>query len=322
MDNLLFAFNTILPLLLLITAGFVLRQSGIIKKEIVSPVNSLVFKIFLPAMLIKSIMNADKNLSGSGGIFIFVAISIVAMFLVLMLIVPLFSKDDRRTGVIIQGMARCNYAIFGIPLAQMLFEGRDISVIALLTIIVAPMLNVFCAIVLEIFSVRADTSGTRPDGKKIVLNVLKKIVTNPLVISCVIGFILLELPFDMPSPITTSIDWLAGAASPVALLTLGASLEFKKVAKDKKAIFITTFVRLVLCPAVFLTLAAVLGFRDICLGAVIIVFAGPVSVSSYPMAEQVGADSTLAAEIVVFTSVFSIVTIFLIIFVLKSLGLM
>lgn len=332
MDNLLFAFNTVLPLLLLIGTGLLLRRLGVIPRDLISPLNKLVFYLLLPAMLVKSIINADKNLSISPWIFVYITIGIILMFLILFIVVPIFSKDNRRTGVIIQGIARCNYAIFGLPLAEMLFPDKDISIIALLTIIVAPLLNILSAVTLEVYAAKeaARVSAVENGGKaaavkldagKIFKGSMKKIVKNPLVISCLLGFVLLELPFTLPQPVTTSISWLSNAASPIALLILGASLEFKKVAEDKTAIIFSTLGKLVFCPAIFLTVAALLGFRDVTLGAVIIVFAGPTSVSSFPMAEASGADGGLAGEIVVFTSIFSIVSIFGIIFILKALAL-
>ena len=61
-----------------------------------------------------------------------------------------------------------------------------------------------------------------------------------------------------------------------------------------------------------------LGFRDAPLAVLLTVFAAPVAVSSFTMAQQMGGDDKLAAQIVVFCTLFSILTIFLLVFFLKE----
>ena len=63
-----------------------------------------------------------------------------------------------------------------------------------------------------------------------------------------------------------------------------------------------------------------MGFRDIELASVLIMFSAPTAVSSFTMAEQMGADSELAGQLVVFTTAISIVTIFLWVLLIKQLG--
>ena len=117
-------------------------------------------------------------------------------------------------------------------------------------------------------------------------------------------------------------DSLASAATPVALIALGASFHMERVSADKRAIVVGVLMKLVLLPLAALSVGAALGFRGVELGAMAVVFAAPTSVSSFSMAQQMGADADLAASLVVFTGMFSCPTIFLWTFALLQLGLL
>ena len=80
--------------------------------------------------------------------------------------------------------------------------------------------------------------------------------------------------------------------------------------------------RLLVIPAVFVTGAAILGFRGQELCALLILFAAPTAVSSYPTAVAMGADGDFAAQMVAYTTVFCLPTIFVWTLILNSLGLM
>ena len=69
-----------------------------------------------------------------------------------------------------------------------------------------------------------------------------------------------------------------------------------------------------------IALGILLGFRNETLVPVMIMFGAPTAVASFTMAQQMEGDGELAAELVVFTSGFAILTIFFWVFVLKQLG--
>lgn len=87
-----------------------------------------------------------------------------------------------------------------------------------------------------------------------------------------------------------------------------------------KELFLTLGAKLVVFPILFLGLALLLGFRDAPLAVLLTVFGSPIAVSSFTMAQQMGGDDKLAGQLVVFSSLFSIVTMFLMIFFLKEMA--
>lgn len=318
MNELLFAGKTVLPLLLLMSVGFFCRRIGLLNDGLVKGINQLIFKVFLPVNLFMSVLKTPYDTKLEGKEFLLVFFGLIGLFLILMVVVPLMEKDRKKVGVLIQGMGRANYAFFGIPLVSMLFPGQE-SLAALLVTVTVPVYNVMSVIALSAYG-----SG-KVNVKKILLNILK----NPLIISVALGFAawLLHLQFPIAegqtepdSPFYTFLNDMAKVSTPLALFTLGGAIDLKSAFSHKKQLLIGVAGKLILAPLAFLTLAVLMGIRGVGLACVFISFGAPTAVSSYPMAQQMGGDGELAAEIVAMTSVCSIVTTFLFVFLLKTLA--
>ena len=327
LDNLVFSINTVLPLLLLMLVGFFLRRIGLFDDTFVKKGNNLIFRVFLPVLVCKNIMQATGTDSSTFKVFLYVIIAVTVLFGVLFIIIPFIEKDNRKRGVMIQAIGRSNYAIFGLSLVELIFPGQDVSVASILVLATVPLFNVYSTIALEVYNLpeglnkKLDGDAEKARRKKAFLHILKGILLNPLIIACVLGFILYRLNFDFPGPVAAAWNNLAGIATPLALVLLGGSFEFSKIHGNLKQLIICVVGKLIVSPAVFVTLAAVLGFRGPALAAILISFASPAAASSYPMAQQMGGDSELAAEHIVFSTTFSVLTVFIFIFVLKTLAL-
>lgn len=308
MEELLFAGKTVLPLLLLMSCGFFCRQIGLLSDSLVKGINSLIFKFFLPINLFNSVINASHTTPIIGTVFWFIPAGIVLMFLVLFLIMPLLEKDKKKIGVMIQGMGRANFAFFGIPLVTMLFPGQDTSLAALLVVVSVPFYNIMSVIALSVFC------GGEVRIRKILLNIVK----NPLIIGTLVGFCCWLLHLQVPNLLKSTVSDLGGLATPLALFTLGGAIQFSSVKRHLRQLVIAVTGKLVVAPFIFLSIAVLLGLRNIPLACVLISFGAPIAVSSYPMAQQMGGDAELAAELVAVSSAFSILSTFLFIFLLKS----
>ena len=141
------------------------------------------------------------------------------------------------------------------------------------------------------------------------------------VLGAVAGIFAVLIDLRLPQVLEGVVSSMAGVATPMALLTLGAFFDFQSIANRKKDIAICVIGRLAVVPAIGLTVGILLGFRAIELVTLIAIFASPSAVSSFPMAQQMDSDAELAGDAVVFSSMFSCFTMFLWIFAAKSLGL-
>jgi len=212
---------------------------------------------------------------------------------------------------LIQGIFRSNFIIFGLPVACSLFSEDKVGVVAILIATVVPFFNMLAVISLEIFRC----------GKLDIKNTLKGIITNPLIITSAIGLLFLIFGIKLPTAIEKSISDISRIATPLSLILLGGSFSFTDVKAHLKQTIIGVTGRLIVVPSILMPISIWLGFRDIELIALMLIFASPTAISSFTMAQKMDGDSELAAQIVVFTSAFCILTVFLWIFTLKQFSL-
>ena len=311
MDDFLFAVNTVLPLLVLMTAGAFCRRIGVLPENLVKGVNQLIFKVFLPVNLCYSVMKTPYDTVLQGDAFLIVVAGLAVQFGALFLLVPRLEKDRKKIGVMIQAMGRANYAFFGIPLVAMLFPGRDTSLAALMVIATVPVYNVMSVIALTVYG----------EGKARIGRVLLNILKNPLIIGSLLGYGLWLLRWQPPAFLLTPMGDLSKIATPLALFTLGGAIRFSSARRHLKQLWIAVPWKLVVSPLVFVGASAALGLRDVALACSFVAFGSPTAVSSYPMAQQMGGDGELAAELVAVSSALSIATTFLFVFAMKSMGL-
>ena len=167
-----------------------------------------------------------------------------------------------------------------------------------------------------------------------------KIIKNPLIIGVVLGVIVLLIrPYgsrfihtfipaiDHFTFLETVINYIARVASPLALLVLGGQFDFKKIQGYRKQIVIGVMGRNLLAPligvgsAVLLHKAGIVYFDEGVFASFIALFGTPVAVASAVMAEEMGSDGQLAGQLVVWTTLFSIVSIFIEVFAVRAIGL-
>ena len=127
----------------------------------------------------------------------------------------------------------------------------------------------------------------------------------------------------------TAVKDLKVIASPLALIVLGGQFEFSAVKGMTKEIVTATVWRIVIAPLIGIGAAIllseftpVLTFGPEIYPTLIALFGTPVAVSSAIMAGEMGSDEQLATQLVVWTSLGSIITIFVMVFALMSCGLL
>ncbi|OOB77291.1 MAG: hypothetical protein BEN18_10495 [Epulopiscium sp. Nuni2H_MBin001] len=312
MDNLYLALTVIFPLFCMMSLGYFLQRINVLDKPFVKKLNLLCFNAFLPLVIFLNIYNSDFYSLFSPKLVIFGMASVTVAFIALMIIVPKFVEEDINRGVVIQGIFRSNFVLFGVPIAISLYGSENAGTAAILTAFIVPLFNLYSVVALNLFS------GTQFSKIELV----KKICKNPLIIGAMVAFLFVFTGFRMPSVLESTIADIAAIATPLALITLGGSFQFGDLKKFKELLTISVFGKLVIIPVIFLSIAILLGFRDVELASLMIMLASPTAVASFTMAQSVNANDELAGQIVVMTSLFSIFTIVCWISVLKNFGFM
>jgi predicted permease len=143
---------------------------------------------------------------------------------------------------------------------------------------------------------------------------------NPIIIGGLLGLFFTLLQVKLPTMIENFLFEVADIATPLALIVLGGSVTFTSVRNNLRPLSIGIINRLIIVPAVGLTISILVGFRGLELILLMSMFASPAAVSSYTMAQQMEGDADLAGQIVVFTTVFSLITLFFWISGMMALG--
>ncbi len=313
MESLKLSFEAVMPIFILMLLGYTLKNLKFAEEKTFSAINKLVFKVFLPVLLFRNIYSADSLKGIDLRIAAFVIACVFAVFALGYAFVIFYTKDNAKRGVMLQGFFRSNYAILGIPLVDFICGDRVTGLASVLVALIVPLFNVLAVISLEIF--RKNGSGV--NVKKLAYGV----VTNPLIIGCVFGIVFAFFGIKLPYVIDKAVGDVAKIATPLAIIVLGASFTFSSVKGYLKDIVIVVMTKLVLVPLAVLPFAAFLGFSGEALACLLIAFASPVAVSSFSMAQQMGGDEKLAAQVVVISSAACLVTLFVWIFALNSFGL-
>jgi predicted permease len=264
----------------------------------------------MPALLFESIYSSDFESAVNLRLIAFAVAAVLLMIALSIAFVLLVEKNKNRHSVMIQGLYRSNFALVGIPVAEALMRGGDISVVAVLLAVIVPVYNVAAVLILEGFG------GRKVNVRHMLLDVAK----NPLIISSALGLLFLGLDIKLPGIVMTVVEDMADAAGPIALFLLGAFFRFETMGKYKREISIVSVGRLVVIPGIFLTLGYLFGFRGAEFAGLIALFASCTAVASFTMAEQMGGDSELAGDIVVTTSVLCSFTLYLWSVLFMSLG--
>ncbi len=310
MESLRIALEIVLPLFLLLAVGYVIKLTGMMNETSVRQVNSVIFKVFLPLLVFLNIYNTDLVASFDSSLLVFTAAGVLVQFIISLCLVILVEHDNARRGVMLQGMFRSNFVLFGIPISTSLFGDSAAGLAAILIAVIIPLYNMLAVISLESFN------GHRPS----ILKILIGIVTNPLILASAAGIFFVVFQIPLPHIFYKTVSDLSSIATPLAFVILGASFSFGETGRCARSLSITLGMKLLAYPLLFLALAILLGFRGAPLAVLLTVFGSPIAVSSFTMAQQMGGDDKLAGQLVVFSSLFSILTMFLFIFGLKELA--
>ena len=334
MDTLLFAINAIMPIILLILLGYFLKQKKFLDEQWFKKGNKMIFRVCLPAMLFINVYNIESFSQINWTAVGYAEIVIVFLFLLGIPLVKWLIPDDKQKGVVVQCIFRSNFGIIGLPLAAALGSTESLGIAAVLSAFSIPTFNIFATIAMTMFL--KDKSG-----KVDVKGMVKKIVTNPLNIGVAVGLVVLAIrsaiPVDAEGQLVFSlkdslplvyktVNNVSQICSPLALIILGGLFEFSAIKGMKKPVIIGTAARIFFAPllgigaVILLSKYTAFQMESAAYPALLALFGSPMAVSSAVMAQEMDNDGVLAGQLVVWTSFFSIVTLFVFILALRTLG--
>ena len=284
-----------LPILLTILAGYAVAASGILPRESWDPINTISFRLLIPVVLVRSIATSDLSGTTSAGWMLALLVTVGLAALFVLALRPLISRErlpDPSFTTLFQTTTRWN-AFIALAAAEQFMGAGGLAMLAVGMAVLIPVINILNIVVLVAY-------GT---ARTSLAAILRATLGNPLVQGCLIG---LAINFSggrasRAGPCHARPDRPGGARhrAPCGRRRHRHRPAFRHGAKHLLGVVL----RLVLCPAIFLATAGVLGLglQETLAGS--LVFAVPAAANGYVIARKMGGDADLYADILTWQTV-------------------
>lgn len=311
MENLVTSLNVVLPLVLMMLIGLAAGRGGILTLDLVRAMNRTLFFIFLPAVVFQQIYSLNLAKQMNFKLMLYATAVILLLIALSICLVPRFEKDARKAGSVAQALFRGNFIIFGIAISQAVYGDRALGLSTLLVTTVNPLTNAMSVVCFDVLR------ETKTDYKTVLLDIVK----TPTIIASIAALGMVLLHIKLPGSVLNVISDVSGVATPLALILLGATFSVSGFVRYRVQIFWVCLLKLFIIPTIVIGGAVLLGFRNEALVAIFSMISPPVASSSFPVASAMGGDGELAGQLLIFTSILSVFSIFLLVYAMRTLSL-
>ncbi len=294
-------FAALLPVFLLIAAGYVLRRLLISEDEHWIGLERLLYYVMFPALLIETLARADLAkvpVVAVGGTLLAAVLLMAALCLALRPLLAARGVSGAAFTSMFQGATRWQTFV-ALPVAGNLYGDVGLALASVALVAMTPVLNVLCVWVLVRYA-----SPREPDWRA----VLRGIAQNPFIWACAVGIALNPVADAIPQPVITFINALGRSSLALGLLIVGAGLRIGELIRPGALTLLTTVLKLVLMPAMAIGIATACGLNGASLVVVACCAAVPAASNSYLLARQLGGDAPLMAQILTVETILAAAT--------------
>lgn len=299
--------NVTAPVFAMLFLGYGLKRIEWINDNFIKTASALVFNVCMPSLLFLGIYHADLRSALKPGLLVYFVVATVGSFAIAWWIATKRCPEVDR-GVFTQGAFRGNNGVIGLALAGSMYGDYGISLGSILAGLVIVLYNSLSVVVLAIYS---------PNIKSDPLSICKSILVNPLIISVVTAVPFAWLQVPIPNWILTSADYVAQMSLPLALICIGGTLSLAALRSSGSVALSASAVKMILLPIVGTFGAWLLGFSGAELGILFLYIGAPSASVGYVMVRASGGNYSLAAAIIVITTLAAAITTNIGIFLLQ-----
>lgn len=315
MDNFLevlgFSFSITMPIFLILVLGAVLYRIRLINDNFIDVASKLVFNVTLPALLFISISKTNLTSDTDVSLVIYAMSAVTLTYFILDFFMSTWVHNKAERAVLVQGAFRSNMGIIGLAYCVNAY-GDEVFAVA----------SVYLGGVTILFNILSVVGLSRALGASAnVAVIIKGIAKNPLIIAILAAFAASSTGFTLPSTLHKAGDYFAQMTLPLALLCAGASLSFKSLKSDMIGAIVASISKLIFIPLTLTLGGYWLGYRGMELGVLFLMSSAPTASASYIMVRAMNGNATLAANIIVITTIASLLTTSIGVTLLRSFGL-
>ncbi|MDH6229473.1 malonate transporter [Mesorhizobium soli] len=296
------AFESILPIFLLILGGNWLRRLPLIDPGAWIGLEQIGYWFLYPALLFVTIYNADFSGLELNAMMMALAAALVAMLAITCGLWPLLDRTGlvKRTefSSIFQTAVRWN-SFMALAIAQKMFPPAGTAVVALVMAIIIIPLNLATVLLVTRFADR--NANWRKIGRDMAI--------NPMILGSLAAILFRCLPFHLYGPLNQTLGLVGNAALGMGLLAIGAGLRLGDLWRPRVALFLPVMLKLALFPALLVGAAVAFGITGSQLSYLALCAAVPTAMNGYLLARQLGGDAELYAAVTTVQTAASFLTI-------------
>ena len=290
--------STIIPIFIIIFLGLFAKQRGFITPDFLHQGNRLVYYIAIPAMIFSSISKAALKTQMNFAVISITLTSLVVIAAVAKGITRFLKIKRSSKGSFIQSSFHGNLGYIGLAVAFYYLGDGGFVKAAILSGFVMILQNIMAVIILQYHK------GNNKDRPK-MFDTMKKTMANPVILSALAGILFSLSNIQMPLIIDRALEILKGMALPLALLIIGASLSFEKIKPRFLNVLVSSFLKVIITPAIGLLLFKVLSIAPEDYLPGLILLASPTATLTYIMAKEIGGDPDFAVAAISICTIIS-----------------
>jgi len=295
-------FQIVAPILILLLIGGILQRKFHFNLKSMS---HLITFCFMPAAVFVNIYETSIELDVLGQIILFIILFIGSQMILGSVFAKLLKLDRQESAVFKNSVVLINSGNYGIPVAQMIFVTNPIGVAIQVILVIFQNLTTYTYGLYNLIS--ATKSG---------MAILKDLLKMPIIYALFIGAALNYFNVPLPKTLSIPIEYIAGGFVAVALITLGAQLsQIEMRSMFNKVVYISCFIRLIIGPAIALAIIYLLGIDGVVAQSLLVASSFPTSRNSSSLALEYDIDSDTAAQMVLFSTIISCLTVTVVIYI-------
>lgn len=298
----LLAVSSVSILLLIAAIGFIFIKRDMMKSDVMSAFSKILLYVCQPCLTVYSFSILEYSLETLKNIGIF-ALAVAAIHVVMLggaYLVMRRKSSNVIYRIITIATTFSNCAFFGIPVIEALLPD------------VASDLIVYTSVYAIVMNLFAWTVGSAIIANDVKYISVKNIFINPSMIGIVVAVFLYLVRFDMPDAALSMITTMGRMATPISMFVMGmrlATMDMKKLFTDYR-VYLTVAVNQVLMPLIVFAAVYFMTFLDPYLRRTLfIISACPVASIVLNYSEVIGEGQSEAANIVLLSTILSIVTL-------------
>jgi len=293
--------STIIPIFAIIILGWFARWKGFIPPDFLAPANRLVYYLAIPAMIFHSISKASLKTQFDSTVLTVTLLAIIAVFAFAWGVGLTRRVERKQLGTFMQCSFHGNLGYIGLAVAYYYLGSEGLIRASIIAGFIMILQNILAVVALQLHAENTDLKKNR-------LEVVLRILGNPVIISALAGILFSLAGLRLPLVLDRSLAILSGLALPMALLIIGASLSFEVMQLQLLRVLSTSVMKLILLPGLGLILyrSCNLALQDYLPG--LILLASPSATLTYVMAKEMDGDTDFAVAAISISTMLSAIT--------------